>query len=83
MSFITAWRLLILHHLQVNECLSNAGDYDKTVDYSMRQDTSRVMQNGRRIARCMIRYDLTSPESCFPSMSTRSLQWIVCLPAWT
>lgn len=41
--------------MQVNDCLAGAGEFDKSVDYSMRQDAAKVLQNGRRIAQCMIK----------------------------
>ena len=43
--------------VQVNDCLANAGDFDKAIDYSMRQDAAKVLQNGKRIAQCMARCD--------------------------
>jgi hypothetical protein len=45
-----------LWKLQVNNFLSNGGDFDKIIEYSMRQDAQRVMTAGRRIAQCMARY---------------------------
>jgi hypothetical protein len=42
--------------MKVNNYLSSAGDFDKSVDYSMRQDAQRVITSGRRIALCMARY---------------------------
>jgi hypothetical protein len=43
--------------MQVNNFLSSAGDFDKSVEYSMRQEAHRVMTAGRRIAQCMARYE--------------------------
>eukprot|EP00892_Ulva_mutabilis_P002995 jgi/Ulvmu1/12697/UM095_0001.1 len=40
----------------VNNCLTSGGDFAASVDFSMRQDAVRVMQNGKRIVQCMIRY---------------------------
>ena len=45
--------------MQINECLASAGDYDKSVDYSMKQETARALQAGRRIAQCMVKCALT------------------------
>lgn len=40
---------------QINNCLSSAGDFDKTIEYSMRQDAAKVISNGLRIGQGMIR----------------------------
>lgn len=42
--------------LQVNACLAAGGVNSPLIDYSMISDSSRVIQNGMRIATCMIRY---------------------------
>ena len=45
---------------QVANCLETAGDFDRAVDYSMRQEAKRVVDNGRRIAQCMLRCTASS-----------------------
>jgi hypothetical protein len=52
--------------VQVNACLASGCDFTQVVDFSMKQDATRVMRNGKRIVKCMIRYTLTLPAFRLP-----------------